>query len=74
VIAANIIVSKVGVFDRREGARNLKIIAKYNGKKHTIRKAKSFKKVNKIKIKTACNLSNQVDIMFAVDATDSMGD
>ncbi|MFK7775489.1 MAG: carboxypeptidase regulatory-like domain-containing protein [Saprospiraceae bacterium] len=63
-----------GIFDRREDARNLKIIATYNGKKHTIRKAKSFKKVNKIKIKTDCNLSNRVDIMFAVDATGSMGD
>jgi 5-hydroxyisourate hydrolase-like protein (transthyretin family) len=63
-----------GIFDRKEGARNLKIIAKYNGKKHTIRKAKPFKKVNKIKIKIACNLSNRVDIMFAVDATGSMGD
>ena len=63
-----------GIFDRREDARNLKIIATYNGKKHTIRKAKPFKKVNKIKIKTDCNLSNRVDIMFAVDATGSMGD
>ena len=52
----------------------MKIIAKYNGKKHIIRKANPFKKVNKIKIKTACNLSNRVDIMFAVDATGSMGD
>ena len=63
-----------GIFDRREEARNLKIIATYNGKKYTIRNAKSYKKVNKIKIKTDCNLSNKVDIMFAVDATGSMGD
>ncbi len=63
-----------GIFDRREDARNLKIIARYNGKTHTIRKAKPYKKVNKIKIKTDCNLSNKVDIMFAVDATGSMGD
>lgn len=63
-----------GIFDRREDAKNLKIVATYNGKKHTIRKAKPFKKVNKIKIKTDCNLSNKVDIMFAVDATGSMGD
>ena len=63
-----------GIFDGREDARNLRIIATYNGKKHKIRKAKPFKKVNKIKIKTDCNLSNRVDIMFAVDATGSMGD
>ena len=63
-----------GIFDRREEAKNLKIVATYNGKKHTIRKAKPFKKINKIKIKTDCNLSNRVDIMFAVDATGSMGD
>ncbi len=63
-----------GIFDRKEDGRNLKIVATYNGKKHTIRKAKPFKKINKIKIKTDCNLSNKVDIMFAVDATGSMGD
>lgn len=63
-----------GIFDRREDARNLKIIATYNGKEHIIRKAKPFKKINKIKIKTDCNLSNRVDIMFTVDATGSMGD
>ena len=63
-----------GIFDRREEARNLKIIVTHNGKKHTIRKAKAFKKINKIKIRTDCNVSNQVDIMFAVDATGSMGD
>ncbi len=63
-----------GIFDRREDASNLKIIATYNGKKHTIRKAKPFKKINKVKIRTDCNLSNRVDIMFAVDATGSMGD
>ncbi len=64
----------VGIFDRKEDAKNLKIIASYEGKKYTIRKAKPFKKINKIKIKTDCNLSNRVDIMFAVDATGSMGD
>lgn len=63
-----------GIFDRREDARNLKILVNYNGKKYTIRKAKPYKKVNKIKIKTDCNLSNKVDIMFAVDATGSMSD
>lgn len=63
-----------GIFDRREGTNNLKIIASYNGKKHTIRKAKPYKKINNIRIKTDCNLSNKVDIMFAVDATGSMGD
>ncbi|MEM6963731.1 MAG: carboxypeptidase regulatory-like domain-containing protein [Bacteroidota bacterium] len=63
-----------GIFDEKEQGGKLKIIAHYDGKKYTIKKAKPFKKVNKLKIKTACDISNQVDIVFAVDATGSMQD
>jgi len=62
------------LFDGKEQEGKLKIVATYNGKQYSIKKVKSSKKINKLKIDTDCNFSNQVDIMFAVDATGSMGD
>ncbi len=62
------------LFDGKEQEGKLKIVAKYNGKQYTIKKVKSAKKTNQLKIDTECYISNQVDIMFAVDATGSMGD
>jgi len=60
------------IFQQKEIGK-LKIIANYNGKKYKVKKLKT-KRANKIKINTDCNVSNQLDIMFAVDATGSMGD
>ena len=56
--------------------RKLKVTLNYQGKKHQIKlnASKANKKIKTIKIKTECNISNQIDIMFAVDATGSMGD
>ena len=46
-----------------------------NGKNYSIKRAKEFSKgINTLKIKESCNQSNEVDILFAVDATGSMGD
>ena len=47
----------------------------YNGKTHKIENLKTFHDgVNTLKIRTKCNIPNQVDVMFVVDATSSMSD
>ena len=47
----------------------------YNGNKHKIKKLKTFENgINTLKINTECNVPSEVDVMFVVDATSSMGD
>ncbi len=47
----------------------------YNGKKYNIAKAKQFNEgINYYKINTSCNIPNEADIVFVVDATGSMQD
>jgi hypothetical protein len=47
----------------------------YQGQKQMIKKAIPFHKgVNNLKLEVDCNYSNNVDVMFVVDATGSMGD
>lgn len=47
----------------------------YLGQKQVIKKAIPFHKgVNNLKLEVDCNYSNNVDVMFVVDATGSMGD
>jgi len=47
----------------------------YQGQKQVIKKAIPFhKEVNNLKLEVDCNYSNNVDVMFVVDATGSMGD
>lgn len=64
------------IFDTTDLAKNsYKIEANYNGKTHTLSNANIFENgVNKITIKSSCDKKNNVDIVFAVDATGSMGD
>ena len=56
--------------------KKLKITINYQGKKHQVKlnSSNAHKKIKTIKLETECNISNQIDIMFAVDATGSMGD
>ena len=51
------------------------ILCKYNDLQQTIENAITFDKgINTIEIYAECSTNNQVDIMFVVDATGSMGD
>ena len=61
------------VFEGKKEEGKLRIVANYEGEKYKVKKPKT-RKANKIKIDTDCFGSNQLDIVFAVDATGSMGD
>ena len=62
------------IFDENNTDEKLKIQVQYEGEKYFIKKPKPFKKTNRLTIDAVCNISNKVEIMFAVDATGSMGD
>lgn len=63
-----------GLFDKKE-APNLEIDAWVNGKKHDLGHPKSAKDgPNIFKINAECTAPKNVDIVWAVDATGSMGD
>ncbi|NUM31514.1 MAG: carboxypeptidase regulatory-like domain-containing protein [Bacteroidetes bacterium] len=55
--------------------KNFSLEVFYNNKTYKISKAKLFEDgINNITINTSCDKKNNVDIVFAVDATGSMGD
>lgn len=55
--------------------KKLSIFVTQNNQKHKIKKVKEFKDgINFLKIKSACETHDIVDIAFVVDATGSMGD
>jgi hypothetical protein len=63
-----------GLFDKKEFS-NLKMEAWVNGKKHELDQPKPAKDgINFLKINAECSSSKNVDIVWAVDATGSMGD
>lgn len=63
-----------GLFDKKEFS-NLKIEAWVNGKKHELGQPKPAKNgINFLKINAECFSPKNVDIVWAVDATGSMGD
>ena len=58
-----------------KGENSYKIVINYNQKKYTINNAKKFQDgINIFKVDDYCNMPNNVDIAFLVDATGSMGD
>jgi septum formation topological specificity factor MinE len=64
-----------GMFDAEWKKQAMSARVFYKGKTISINNLKSFDKgINKKQIKTACGASQKVDIMWAVDATGSMGD
>ena len=61
------------VFDEKENSLSATVI--YDGEKHDLKKVTSFHEgINTIKIKAKCDIPNQVDVLFVVDATYSMAD
>ncbi|MCC6721842.1 MAG: carboxypeptidase regulatory-like domain-containing protein [Bacteroidia bacterium] len=57
------------------GQNDFEIEIAYNGKTYSIEKAKKFENgINNYIINTTCDKKTNVDIVFAVDATGSMGD
>jgi hypothetical protein len=61
--------------DTSKDGQTFSINTKINDKEYNIEHAKCFEKgLNHLTIKSECNLSNVVDVVFAVDATSSMGD
>jgi hypothetical protein len=63
-----------GIFDQKEFS-DLRIEAWVNGAKHKIASPKLAKDgINFLKIKAECSAPKNVDIVWAVDATGSMGD
>ncbi|HOY06936.1 MAG TPA: carboxypeptidase regulatory-like domain-containing protein [Saprospiraceae bacterium] len=63
-----------GFFDKKEYT-NLRAEAWVNGQKHALGQPKPAKDgINRHQIQVECNVSKKVDIVWAVDATGSMGD
>ena len=63
-----------GFFDKKEYT-NLRAEAWVNGQKHAFGQPKPAKDgINRYQIQVECNVSKKVDIVWAVDATGSMGD
>ena len=60
---------------KKENAEKLYAKVSYNGKTHKIKRINTFHNgINTLEIDEPCNLPNQVDVMFVVDATGSMSD
>ena len=65
----------INIFNEEYDDRNLKIKAVYSGDDYYIDDVKEFHDgVNILEIEADCNVPKNVDILFAVDATGSMGD
>lgn len=63
------------VFSKNENEKPNRINAIHQGQSFSIKGIQKFHEgINKIKISSACDISSQVDVMFIVDATGSMGD
>jgi hypothetical protein len=64
-----------GIFTDEDNRQKVKILLEKDGIYKTINKPLQIKNgINTITLETGCNYSNEVDVLFAVDATGSMGD
>ncbi len=64
-----------GMFDTAKVASNYSLVTFVDGKKYNFPTTKPFAEgLNKLKIKRECQAPKNVDIVWAVDATGSMGD
>lgn len=64
-----------GLFDKNQQAPELSVYATIDGKKQTLGKVKPIESgLNRFTINRKCQSSQKVDIVWAVDATGSMGD
>ncbi|MEZ5039725.1 MAG: carboxypeptidase-like regulatory domain-containing protein [Saprospiraceae bacterium] len=63
------------LFGAEQLGNNLSIQVSINGENYDFKQATTFHAgINMLKVPTACNLTESVDIAFVVDATGSMGD
>lgn len=63
------------VFDEKDNLNELSALVIYNGETYNVVVLETFQEgINMIGIKTKCDILNEVDVMFVVDATFSMAD